>query len=242
MGNRRGVEGVLASVLVLTLVACGGGGGGDASPAATAETAAAADASSTSAAGTSASQSAATGASSGEGNALLDQASQQAGSEVVDSTSYWTMDGYRYVSGGYSQQDSVPDDHGVLTVVVVSTASMSGGTDSGNGAYKGGALNFSFSGADAGLYAVVPSREAFVRRRAAGDRRVIYVESQVGTGVTTGSTAYAAQGGRVRVTRDEGGKFHLSSEGSLPVARFMDLMGGVDGAPDRMTLTIHNAH
>lgn len=238
----------LVGVLLLALAGCGGGGGGNPSTEGAGGGEAAGSSVSAQAAPNApvqsgnAAQANAANAAAGEGNALTDEASRRTGEDRIDSTSFWTMDSHRYVSGGYSQQQSRPDGDGVLTVVVVSTASMSGGTDPENGAYRGGGLNLMFSGTSAGLYAVVPSREEFVRRRAAGAKDVIYVESQVGVGVTTGSTLYVAQSGRVRVTKDAEGKFHLSSEGGLPAARRMDVMGGTEGAPERMTLTINNAY
>lgn len=150
------------------------------------------------------------------------------------------MDSFTYVNGGYSEQKTFQGARGPMTVVVVSTATLSGGTDRNNGSYQGSSLTFSISGDSAGTYDVVPSREALINA-AAQKRPAIFVECTVGTGTTTGATSYAAESGQIMISRDEAGKLHLSSNGALPAVKQQDVLGGVAGAPARMRLHIHNA-
>lgn len=204
------------ALLALALLAACGGGGGGGSPATSSES------------GTSA---IAAGDSSGA-------------AYNISGPSTWTMDGLRYVSGGYSHQLTEESNEGpALTAVVVSTASMSGGTDANtNGAYRGSVLGFALFGAKAGTYTVAPSLNALADAVIAGNYDMIHIYSQVGTGVTTGTTRYEAISGKVRVEVDSEGKFHFFSEGSLPVEKRLEVLGGVAGAPDTMMLTINNAY
>ena len=151
------------------------------------------------------------------------------------SADYWTMDAHSYVDGGYSNQATTLSGKPV-TVVVMSTATLAGG-DSANGAYSGSSLSFSFFGTAAGTYHVVPSTAALIAANPATNP--IVVESDVGIAVSTGSTAYTASSGQVIVTVDSAGEFRFSSS-PLPMAKSVDVLGGVVGAPGTMTLTIHD--
>lgn len=161
------------------------------------------------------------------------------GSSSTSPTSYWTMDSFNYVDGGFSSQATASIAGKPVTVVAVSTATIAGG-DTSNGAYSGGSLSFSIVGAAGGTYNVVPSKTALVSADPATNP--IVVESNVGAAVTTGSTLYTAASGQVTVTLDANGKYHFASVAPLATTKTLDVLGGVAGAPASMTLTIHDAY
>lgn len=230
---------IIVLIAAVTLAACGGGGGGDDGNSAANAAAAGTNGSTTTDVST---NDGGTGTTGNSGNELTDAAQQQAGTDSIDTNSYWTMDGYHYTNGGYSTQGTSPTARGVETIVAVSTATMSGGTNPENGAYRGSGLQFVFTGNAPGTFRVVPTREEYVVRSGRGDQWLILISVQIGTGVTTGSASYLAQSGRVKVTRDDNGKFHLSSVDSLPAVKEMNLGNGIEGAPNRMQLKINNAY
>jgi len=150
----------------------------------------------------------------------------------------WAMDGYRYFSGGHSESTTSTAGDRPRTVAVVSTATTSGG-DQANGKFSGSALMLTFNGTGAGVYNIVPSRAVLVADGVVA--HAILVEVVVGSAVTTGSTLYTALSGTVAVTVDEGGKFHFDAS-KVPMARTLDVTGGVADAPATMTLEIKDAH
>ncbi|MDO4905803.1 MAG: hypothetical protein Q4A16_09720 [Lautropia sp.] len=210
--------------IVLLLSACGGGGGGGSNTDVTGS------------GGTAGSVAANTTTS----NALQDQAAAQAATEQLPANSYWTMDGYRYPNGGYShQQDGQAGDKKFKTLAI-STASMSGGTDTGNGPFTGSVLAVLLSDSTPGSYTITNDKLAVVDGH--GRAKLMHLEVHIGTGVTTGSTLYTATSGTVDVTLDAAGKLHLTTPSPLPTVKTLDTLGGVQGAPDQMMLNIHNAY
>lgn len=154
-------------------------------------------------------------------------------------TSQWTMDAHTYVNGGHSAQSSATIGDTVHTVVVVSTATTSGG-DTANGAFSGSALTFTFPRGEAGTYTVVGDRAAYLA--AAALTKVIHVQSNVGIAVTTGATLYTATTGQVVVTRDSAGTLHFSTSAPVRTEKTLEVQGGVDDAPATMTLTVTDAY
>lgn len=160
-------------------------------------------------------------------------------SSTTPPTSYWTMNSFTYVDGGFSSQSTASIGGKPVTVVVVSTATLAGG-DTSNGAYSGGSLSFSFLGTTGGTYNVVASKATLVSADPATNP--IVVESNVGVAVTTGSTLYTAASGQVTVTPDASGKYHFASVAPMASTKTLDVLGGVAGAPASMALTIHDAY
>ena len=152
-------------------------------------------------------------------------------------TSFWTMDAYRYVNGGNSAQTTSPVGGRPLTIVVASTATLSGG-DKSNGAYSGSSISFAFSSTGPGTYNIVRDSTALLNSPVQANAMTI--ESVVGIGVTTGSSKYAATSGQVVVSQDAAGKFHFQSVGSLPTNNTQDVLGGIVGAPATMALVIRD--
>jgi hypothetical protein len=154
-------------------------------------------------------------------------------------TSWWTLDAHTYINGGNSAQ-STSAGSDPTTVAVISTATTAGG-DTSNGAYSGSSLSFSFKGASAGTYVVVPDRATFVSTPASANP--IFVEATVGIAVTTGSSVYTASSGSVQVSRDGTGTYHFDTNTVLgiPTTRTMDLLGGVAGSPSTLRLIVHDA-
>ena len=154
-------------------------------------------------------------------------------------TSFWTMDSFTYVNGGFSSQSTNLNGGKNLTVAAISTATLSGG-DQGNAAYSGSTLSFAFVDAGTGTYNIVPSLSTLVN----GTSTIspITVEALIGSAVTTGSSLYAAASGQITVTRDTAGKFRFDSVGALPTGKKLDVAGGVAGAPTSMVLTIKDAY
>lgn len=155
-------------------------------------------------------------------------------------TSYWNMDSYEYINGGYSGVSTNIIGGVPVTVAVISTATLSGG-DSSNGIYSGSVLAFSFKGTPAaGVYTVVPNRAAF----AAADISTspMLVEVDVGVARNTGSSHYVALSGQVQATRDTAGAYHFTSVALMPAAKTLDVLGGVAGAPSAMALSIVDAY
>ena len=157
----------------------------------------------------------------------------------VTPTSFWTMDSFTYVNGGFSSQSTSLNGGKNLTVAAISTATLSGG-DQSNAAYAGSTLSFAFVDAGTGTYNIVPSLSTLVN----GTSTIspISVEAQIGTAVTTGSSLYAATSGQIAVARDSAGKFRFDSVGALPTGKKLDVAGGVAGAPTSMVLTIKDAY
>nr|WP_145549822.1 hypothetical protein [Variovorax boronicumulans] len=160
------------------------------------------------------------------------------GEDTPSVTNYWTMDTYRYLSGGNSATATTTIGDRPRTVAVISTATTSGG-DQANGKFSGSALTFSFNGTGAGVYTVVPSKAALSADGVVAN--AVVVEVNVGIAVTTGSTLYTASSGTVRVTVGDGGVLHFDAQ-AVPMARTLDVLGGVEGAPATMTLEVHDAH
>lgn len=154
------------------------------------------------------------------------------------SASYWTMDSYLYQSGGYSSQSTTMVGTQPRTVVTVSTATPAGG-DKANGDFSGSALAFAFNGTAPGVYVVVPSKAALTDP--AVPANAILVESTVGISQTTGSILYTASSGTVSVSIDAGGKYHFDTANPLPMAKTLDVLGGIKGAPATMGLVLHDA-
>lgn len=152
-------------------------------------------------------------------------------------TNFWTMDTYRYLSGGISSTATTTIGGRPRTVAAISTATTSGG-DQANGKFSGSALLFSFNGTGAGVYTVVPSKAALVADDVVANAMV--VEVAVGVAVTTGGTFYTASSGTVTVTVVDG-KLHFDAT-AIPMARTLDVVGGVEGAPATMRLEIEDAH
>ena len=153
-------------------------------------------------------------------------------------TSFWTMDTFKYVNGGFSSQSSSSNGGKNLTVAVISTATLAGG-DQSNGAFSGSALSFAFVGGRAGTYNIVPNLSTLINGTTTTSP--ISVEVNVGTAVTTGSSLYAAASGQIIVTRDSAGKFRFDSLGTIPTGKKLDVAGGVAGSPPTMMLTIKDA-
>ena len=166
------------------------------------------------------------------------------GAAPVAATSYWTMDGYTYENGGNSAQKattlSTPGCGEVpMVIAIVSTATLSGG-DTKNGAYSGSAVTFDLLGASPGIYNLVPSEEVLIESNPAN--HPIYMTTQIGVGVNTGSSVYTATSGQVKVSQDSAGKYHFDTVTPLTVSKTQDVLGGVAGAPATMTLTIVDAY
>lgn len=156
-----------------------------------------------------------------------------------DSPSQWSMDEHTYLNGGSSSHATQVVAGKTITVYTVSTATTTGG-DKANGKYSGSALSISLVGIGAGSYNVVPSAAELTRADPA--THPVLVECDVGIAVTTGATAYTARSGQVRVTRDADGTYRFSSVGTLPMVKTREVLGGVDGAPETMSLTIEDAY
>ena len=153
-------------------------------------------------------------------------------------TSFWTMDTFKYVNGGFSSQSSSSNGGKNLTIAVVSTATLAGG-DQNNGAFSGSTLSFTFVDGGTGTYNIVPNLSALINGTATISP--ISVEVNVGTAVTTGSSLYAAVSGQITVTRDSAGKFRFDSLGTIPTSKKLDVAGGVSGSLPTMMLTIKDA-
>ncbi len=154
-------------------------------------------------------------------------------------TSYWSMDEYVYVNGGNSAQSDGTVGTRPVTIVAVSTATT-GKDAASQGAYYGSSLTFSFVGTVPGIFNVAPNATAFISANQL--TKPILVESNVGTGVTTGASLYTASFGQVEITKDDSGKLHFASLGALAATKTLDVAGGVADAPLTMQLTIHDAH
>ena len=107
-------------------------------------------------------------------------------------TSFWTMDSFTYVNGGFSSQSTSINGGKNLTVAVVSTATLAGG-DQKNGAFSGSSLSFAFVGGRAGTYNIVPNLSTLINGTTTTSPTS--VEVNVGTAVTTGSSLYSATSG-----------------------------------------------
>lgn len=153
---------------------------------------------------------------------------------------FWTMDSYQYQSGGNSSVSSTKFNTRTVTVAALSTATISGG-DQSNGAYSGSSLTFSLNNAIAGVYTVTSDKAALSNEDATLPNLVV-VESVLGIARTSGSTSYIGQSGTVRVTIDENGKYHFDTAGAVvPMAKQLDVLGGVAGAPAGMSLVVQDA-
>jgi hypothetical protein len=162
--------------------------------------------------------------------------------QPVADSNRWSMDSYTYLNGGDSTQRTSPVSGKPLTVVVVSTATMAGGTDvnGSNEKYAGSALIFSFLGNAPGLYRIVPDTQTLLQADPAS--LPMQIQSDVGIGLSTGASHYNAMGGQVLVTQDSAGKYHFKSVGALPTNKTLSVLGGVPGAPATMALTVDNVY
>ena len=148
-------------------------------------------------------------------------------------TSFWKMDAFTYVNGGFSASSAASIGAVPVTVVSISTATLSGG-DLSNGAYSGSGLTFSISGSGPGIYNITPSKQAFVEAiEAAPTVKAIVVEVNIGTGVTSGSSMYTAAAGQISVSVDSAGKYHFDSIAPINTTKTLDVLGGVSGARSR---------
>lgn len=153
---------------------------------------------------------------------------------------HWRMDNLTYVAGSSSQTLVSPmDPRGGVTVAVGTPSTTR--SDEVNGEYSGSVLGLQISGVDAGTYDVVPDLSTYLTKSAAG-ARVIVVQADVGISVTTGSVHYVATSGKVQVTKDGKGRFHFSTNAPLPMEKNLEVLGGIDGAPQTMMLSMTNVH
>lgn len=155
-------------------------------------------------------------------------------------TSYWDMDAYRYVNGFNSVTTSnivgdIPD----YTVAAISSVTTTPTSSSNLGAYTDSALAFQLIGSAPGTYTVAPADQLKQKTRS---NNYIAVQSDIGIGVTTGSTRYVATSGTVTVTKDSHGIMHFTSATPLTMVKTLDILGGVAGAPNTMTLNIVDAY
>lgn len=153
-----------------------------------------------------------------------------------DSDSYWKFGDYTYTSGGSSQDGETT--HGDFTAVVVSTSG-----DGGNyGAYSGSGLTFTFpSNLGAGKY-VLTSDIAMVSDKGA---RQMEVTCTIGTAVNSGSVLYASTAnsdGTADLTIDKDGKYHISIDKPVVLEKSTVVGGGISGAADAYSITVHNAY
>jgi hypothetical protein len=207
----------LALTTLALLVGCGGGDGGNA-PAASSD---GGNAPLTSSNG---------GASNDNGNGIV-------APDATTSTGYWTMGSYTYTNDGTAAHTvgEFPSPPASAYTVLV-TAGY--GND---GIYSGSGLSISFMGTGPGIYTVVPDLVAFATARPAA---VAFVMITVGAATSTGAAGYTATSGQIVVTVDANGKPHISTEGPLTMTKkpSMDVLGGIPGSPDTMTLDIHDTY
>jgi hypothetical protein len=166
---------------------------------------------------------------------------------TTSSESFWTMDGYTYLNGGFGADTIHPNAsrNTFEAVSVITTETLSGG-DQSNGRYSGSNLNFSFlaSGASTyavGTYNVIGSRSGGVFGTLPAER-AIDVSVTVGTNVTTGAVMYRAQQGQIELTVGVDGKPRFSSKGPITITKSIEVAGGIPGAPQTMTLNVKNAY
>ena len=155
-------------------------------------------------------------------------------------TSYWKMDDYTYANGGNSvQQSSAIGDIPDYTVAVVTSVTLTPTSSSNLSAYTDSVVSFQMIGSTPGTYTVAPANQLKQETRS---NNYIAVQSDIGIGVTTGSSRYVATAGAVTVTKDSQGTLHFTSATPLSMTKTMDVSGGVAGAPAVMTLNIVDAY
>ncbi|SEM67323.1 hypothetical protein SAMN05216436_106172 [bacterium A37T11] len=152
--------------------------------------------------------------------------------ETSPSGSTWKFGDYSYTSGGSTQETETTDGRN-LTVIVSSTTG-----DGGNyGAYSGSALTMSFySNLGTGKY-VISNTEDLVTNPGA---KIIVVECTIGTAVNTGAILYtpaANTGVTADVTKDDKGKYHVTINSPVTLAKNVEVTGGIPGASDTYKLT-----
>jgi len=152
----------------------------------------------------------------------------------LQSEGAWSLGDNDYAAGTSS---STTDTTTNIGVIVVSTDS-----DTANGAFSGSTLTLRHTLGGTGVYRVTTADEIIAADPNDTTIRLLDVSTTVGTGVTTGATSYESfeNAGFVVAVVDDDGLYHFSTEADITVNRTIDVLGGVDGAPDSFQLEMTN--
>ncbi len=235
---------LLCLAVAVLLAACGGGGGsaeGNAGGSAGSQTqgsgsGAGAGAAAGAGAGGSGADGTAAPGSPGTTSPLAGDAGAQA---AARDGSHWRLNDHVYANGGRSEQLPAPLFRKTGTVLVISSAPASDG-EHGHGAYAGSVLKITLSDQRPGSYTVVPDMNTVVLAEVG--ESLAHVEAQLGTARNSGSTVYVAASGRLEVSAAADGHLHVSTPEALPAHKGLEVLGGIDGAPDQMQLWVHDAY
>lgn len=148
------------------------------------------------------------------------------------------MDTYKYVRADSIQQSVrigvIPD----YTIVTASTPTLAPSGSANLGAYTDSAIAIRLIGSTPGIYTVAPADQLKEENRALN---YIAVQADIGIGVTTGSSRYLATSGTITVVKNNG-VLYFTSATPIQMAKSLDVLGGVVGAPATMTLNIVDVH
>jgi hypothetical protein len=150
---------------------------------------------------------------------------------VTNNDSNWKFGTYTYNRGTSSQAND-----GTFNTMVVGT------TDNNDkGAYSGSTLIFIWNPLGAGKYNITTSSLVTTSPGV----KLINIQCQIGTAVTTGSTKYSSAASptlTADVSVDANGKYHVTITQPVVLTKDQIIGGGVQGAADTYPLTVNNAY
>ncbi|MBB6111258.1 hypothetical protein HDF23_004026 [Mucilaginibacter lappiensis] len=150
---------------------------------------------------------------------------------VTNSDSNWKFGTYTYNRGTSSQAND-----GTFNTMVVGT------TDNNDkGVYSGSTLIFIWNPLGAGKYNITTSSLVTTSPGV----KLINIQCQIGTAVTTGSTKYSSTANTnvtADISVDANGKYHINLSQPVVLTKDQIIGGGVQGAADTYPLTVNNAY